>query len=384
MSPKVSVIVPVYNAEKYLRSCLESIFKQTLQEIEIICVDDGSADASMDILQEYAHRDPRMTVLTTGKNQYAGAARNMGMAVATGEYLSFLDSDDFFEPDMLEAAYLRAKAQDADIVLYDADLYVQGSGSFLSVSWILNQPSLPEKPFFSVKDIPDWIFLISSPAPWNKLFRRTFVKEQGLLFQQIHSCNDLYFSFSAMAFASRITVVNRVLMHYSTGNSASLQGSSTKDPMDLYRAIDALGQELKKRGLFSALKRSFINKALVSLMKSLMAVKRQDIFEQMCSFLLAKGFDALEITGADASTSLSPLFLESLRLYDLMRRMSPHMFYLFLRFRQSRPGQTLITIRVRLRKLIGKARRGVRQLIGRARRVAASLLHRLADRILSK
>ena len=94
-TPKVSVIIPVYNVEEYLRECLDSIVKQTLREIEIICVDDGSTDNSLEILKEYAKKDNRITVITQ-KNLHAGVARNAGLAVAKGEYLSFLDSDDFF------------------------------------------------------------------------------------------------------------------------------------------------------------------------------------------------------------------------------------------------------------------------------------------------
>ena len=88
--PKVAVIIPVYNVEKYLRQCLDSIVNQTLRDIEIICVDDGSTDGSSAILAEYASKDPRVKVLTR-EHTNAGAARNAGMAVATGEYLGFVD-----------------------------------------------------------------------------------------------------------------------------------------------------------------------------------------------------------------------------------------------------------------------------------------------------
>ena len=101
--PKVSVIVPVYNAQSHLRQCLDSIMGQTLREIEILCVDDGSTDGSAQILEEYKGCDPRLHVIMQ-ENIGAGAARNRGLAEASGEYLSFLDADDFFEPDMLECA----------------------------------------------------------------------------------------------------------------------------------------------------------------------------------------------------------------------------------------------------------------------------------------
>ena len=99
--PVVSIIIPVYNTEKYLRRCLDSVCSQTLKDIEIICVDDGSTDGSAAILAEYAARDPRIKVITQ-KNAGAGAARNVGIEVATGEYVGFVDSDDFVDGDFYE------------------------------------------------------------------------------------------------------------------------------------------------------------------------------------------------------------------------------------------------------------------------------------------
>lgn len=105
---KVSIIIPVYNAEKYLGKCLESLLSQTLQEMEIICVDDGSSDGSPEILKRFQERDGRVRILTQ-ENQYAGAARNNGMKEAQGEYLLFLDADDFFENTLLEKVYNQGK-----------------------------------------------------------------------------------------------------------------------------------------------------------------------------------------------------------------------------------------------------------------------------------
>ena len=106
--PIVSVIIPCYNAQDNLAQCIDSILGQTLEQIQIICVDDGSADATLEILQDYQARDPRVLVIRQ-QNAGAGAARNRGLEQATGEYLSFLDADDFFEPDMLEKAVTAAE-----------------------------------------------------------------------------------------------------------------------------------------------------------------------------------------------------------------------------------------------------------------------------------
>lgn len=109
-NPIVSVIVPVHNAEKYLEQCLESILGQTLGDIEVICVNDRSTDCSAVILDGFAEKDPRLSVLQS-PGLGAGGARNIGLGAANGKYLSFLDADDFFEPDMLEATVEQAERQ---------------------------------------------------------------------------------------------------------------------------------------------------------------------------------------------------------------------------------------------------------------------------------
>lgn len=108
MEVKISVIIPVYNVEKYLRECLDSVVNQTFKDIEIICVDDGSTDKSLEILQEYKRKDDRFVILQQ-RHSGAGAARNYGLKLAEGKYIQFLDSDDYFEPTLLEELYTRAE-----------------------------------------------------------------------------------------------------------------------------------------------------------------------------------------------------------------------------------------------------------------------------------
>jgi len=130
----ISVVLPVYNAERFLRQCLDSIINQTLRNIEIICVDDGSTDGSLAILREYAARDARV-IIVTQENKGAGAARNKGIEVARGEYLSFLDSDDFFELSMLEKAHAKVVKDNADIVVWQCDRYNNETEAFMPYRW---------------------------------------------------------------------------------------------------------------------------------------------------------------------------------------------------------------------------------------------------------
>ena len=138
ITPKVSVIIPVYNTAEFLRQCLDSIVNQTLQDIEIICVDDGSTDASLDILHEYASNDSRITILTQ-QNKGAGVARNTGMQIAHGEYLAFFDSDDFFDLRLFEKVTRKADATNADIVLFGAKHYNNQTHEFSPMDYLLNK-----------------------------------------------------------------------------------------------------------------------------------------------------------------------------------------------------------------------------------------------------
>ena len=123
----LSFVVPVYNVEQYLEECLNSICRQTYTDIEIICVDDGSIDYSLNILQKYAELDSRIIVLKQC-NQGAASARNNGLQVAKGEYVLFVDSDDVVEEDLAEKVFNKALAYDADIVIYNADSFSEKTG----------------------------------------------------------------------------------------------------------------------------------------------------------------------------------------------------------------------------------------------------------------
>ena len=141
--PAVSVIIPVYNAAEFLKDGLNSLLKQTLREIEIICVDDGSTDGSLVILKEFEKADARIRVIHQ-ENQGAGAARNNGMDVARGKYLAFLDADDFFEKNMLKAAYDRAEETEAEVCVFNADLYDHTEKVYKKCTWAFRKQYFPE------------------------------------------------------------------------------------------------------------------------------------------------------------------------------------------------------------------------------------------------
>ena len=232
--PKVSVIIPVYNVEAYLRECLDSVVNQTLKEIEIITVDDGSTDSSLEILKEYAQKDNRITVMKQ-KNLHAGVARNAGLAVAKGEYLSFLDSDDFFELNMLEEMNKKADEDESDITVCNADIYNDKEKKY-------HQPDFMLKKRFSTLSciytdtFKNNLFNFTNPSLWNKIFRKKFILDHQLLFQSIWNCNDIGFTFSALAYSKKISIVYKTLLHYRRNTTTSITSKRSKGRANIIRA----------------------------------------------------------------------------------------------------------------------------------------------------
>ncbi|SFH06792.1 Glycosyltransferase involved in cell wall bisynthesis [Desulfotomaculum arcticum] len=295
---KVSVIIPVYNVEKYLRQCLDSVINQTLQEIEIICIDDGSSDGSWLILEEYASRDYRIRILNQ-KNAGAGAARNRGLELATGEYLSFLDSDDFFEQNMLELAYAKAKEDDADIVVFRADFYWNNSDYFKPAPWTLQKKRIPAICPFAGTDIMGNPFRAFIGWAWDKLFRTAFIREKGYLFQEQRTSNDLLFVFSAVTDAKRITILDETLAHQRRAISSSLSVTREKSWDCFYYALIALREHLQRVGSFEKFKRDYIDYALHFSLWNINSIKGP-AYEKLYNKLKGEWFKELGIEQLNA------------------------------------------------------------------------------------
>ena len=244
-NPLVSVIVPVWNVEPYLRQCLDSLVTQTLQDIEIVCVDDGSTDGSGVILDEYAAKDARVRVVHQ-PNGGAGKARNAGLDLARGDYLFFCDPDDWAETDMLERMHAAAAENGADVVL--AGRYVE-TGEEGAIEPKRLVPPEKAKDVFRGVDLGDDLFKVVKPYPWEKLFRRQHVVEQGIRYQEIVSNNDWYFTYSAVTSATRIVSVDKAFYHYRINREGSLQNTKQKSPLCWLMAIDAVAERLRQTGL---------------------------------------------------------------------------------------------------------------------------------------
>lgn len=292
MGIKVSVIMPIYNAEEFLNDTLRDVTGQTLKEIEIICVDDGSKDRSKEIIEEWQKRDNRIQLLAQ-QNQYAGVARNNGFAKAKGEYVIFWDSDDMYHAKALEIMYQKAVKEDADICLCAANRYDMDKKKLITCDTYLKTNLLPTKEVFNKFDLSEHIFNIATNVPWNKLYRRTFVEKHELKYQALKQANDTYFTMVALFLAERITYVKDVLISYRTNNSQSISGKASDTVLCPYVSYVATADTLKGHPDYEVVRKSFLNKALSGLYNALNIQTTFTGYEQLYNVLVQEGFEKL-------------------------------------------------------------------------------------------
>ena len=222
-APKVSVIVPVYKAEKYLRKCVDSILAQTFRDFEVLLVDDGSPDKSGEICDEYAGKDPRVRVFHK-ENGGVSSARQCGLDNARGEYTIHADPDDWVEPNMLEELYAKAKAEDADMVI--CDFYVNDSRG---QRYVRQRPSALDH-----ETVLRELFQQLHGSCWNKLVRRACYREYNVSFPlEISFCEDVYVNVSLLKHAIKVVYHPKAYYHYVNGNNPnSIVRSYTKATYD--------------------------------------------------------------------------------------------------------------------------------------------------------
>lgn len=275
---KISVIMPVYNAEQYLRQTLDSVLNQTFQDFELICVDDGSSDTSPEILKEYQEKDSRMKVFHQ-KNQFAGAARNHGMKKAKGEFFIFWDSDDVFEESALEDMYNQCVQDGADICICGANEFEEDLKQKRPAEAYLKEKYLPEKSPFYHKDIDKYLFYFATNVSWNKLIRSSLIHEHQLEYQQYRHGEDTRFILAVLFYAKKYTVVKKPLINYRVFNENSLTGRMGERPMDVLHSYEDTWQMLSKEPDFVNVEQSFRNKFLAGMMNDFKHLGNIDDFE---------------------------------------------------------------------------------------------------------
>ena len=286
--PKISVIIPIYNVDKYLEQCLNSVLNQTLQDYEILCINDGSTDNSSKILEKYINKDNRIKNFNT-ENKGAGAARNIGLKNAQGEYIAFLDGDDFYNTNYLEKMYNISKQNDCDITICVANRYDTNTKTYSKINYSLKENFLPNKAIFSYKDIPDKIFNIAQNWNWNKLFKHEFVKNNNLHFQEIYRTNDLFFTCTALVLAKKITTIKEALVNYRIGMNKNSQNTNYLYPLDFYKAFTKLYEFLIEKNIYEEVKKSYLSWTLEGCLYNIKSIPDQNIQKQIYDKILKDG-----------------------------------------------------------------------------------------------
>ena len=245
---KMSVIIPVFNMEKYLKTCLDSVLDQTLKDIEVICVDDGSTDNSLKLLEQYAKQDDRVIVLKQNHKKQ-GAARNKAMEIATGEYIDFLDADDYLDKQALELLYNEARKRLLDMLSFDANNFQDGTNK------------MEPYPYTPFKTIPD--NLKKNSFNWRSagtflpklrvsacltIYRNIFLKQYQIQFPENLYFEDNYFFTKSICLASRCAILDKVLYFRRIHPNSTIQNHSNHI-MDYIQIADLCIQELKKMNM---------------------------------------------------------------------------------------------------------------------------------------
>lgn len=302
---KISVIIPVFNVEKYLTECLKSIVNQTFKDIEIICVNDGSTDNSLSILNNFASNN-RCIKIINQENKGAGAARNRGMRDATGEYLYFLDSDDFVSTKFLEKMYNKITKTGSDICIC--------KNFNLDMNTSAQKPVFNENPhFFSLKSLKNLyskdkifnkynssndLFQLCNIPPYTKLYRHDFIKQNNIKFQEIRTCNDVFFNFYSLACANSIVIINEKLVVHRFGHD-SLSKNRAKSIECILLAFSELENALKDKCMFTPLRETFYKRARKCFKYELGQIDDANIYkywnDKLCQYLSAENENKLNL-----------------------------------------------------------------------------------------
>ena len=256
---KVSIIIPVYNPGKLLIHCLDSVKNQTLKNIEVLCIDDGSTDGSLYILNEYSKSDNRFKVFTQN-NLGAGSARNRGINEAVGDFIVFIDSDDWIEKDMCEILYNQAKSLNVDLILFNTIRHLKDNKTRDLIHFDSFYEN-PEKFTFDYHYIKDKVMNGYFGVIWCKFYKSDFIKENNLYFPMHKMFNDVEYHIKSLLLAKSIAYCPKILYHYMMIGQPSLQASfvGTHDSICFYDVMVDVKEFLINNNFMDEFRIEFLN-----------------------------------------------------------------------------------------------------------------------------
>lgn len=282
-SPLVSVVVPVYNTEKYLEKCLDSICGQSYKNIEIICINDGSTDNSGTILNKYAMYDSRIVVVDrTEASGSAALPRNIGIKQSGGEYIAFIDSDDYLETLFIEKMICAAREHNADLVLC-SNYMVDKNDVIIEEDTELHFDYLEKcNRVFSSVEAHDCLFQISNASVWHRLYKKSLINDNQFFFQEnTPILDDIFFVNATLVAANRICIIQDRLIYYRDGRSGSQTSQIEKHYESVYLSFAKLIRWMKKNDCYDTYEVSLKNWILSTMMWWYSSIHNKEISERV-------------------------------------------------------------------------------------------------------
>ncbi len=295
-SPKISIITPVYNADLYLEECLNSLVNQTLQDIEIICVNDNSKDKSLKILENFSKKDKRIKIINFEQTCGQSRARNVALEQTSGKYIGFVDADDFVDPDMFEKMY--KKAQNSDIVMCQAKVFDDKVKTYKDDAYFALDcfdDKFAEKPF-THEDTKDFATEINVSV-WNKIYRAEFLKKSGIKFQEGFIYEDLPYFYEVYTQAKKVVLLKEFLYSYRINNQNSTMTRTDKNVKDRVDMASRAYDILKKQKYFEEIKSNVLNTIIHDLFYRCLIIDSR--YQKEYFFRMQKFFRTLDTTDVD-------------------------------------------------------------------------------------
>ncbi|HIS88836.1 TPA: glycosyltransferase [Candidatus Avigastranaerophilus faecigallinarum] len=291
--PKVSVIIPFNNVENYIEECLNSVLSQTLNDIEVILINDASTDRTLEIVEWYLQKDSRIKLININERKGQGFARNRGIEIATGEYIGFVDSDDFIESDMFECLYNSAKTNNTDISMCQVREYDDINENYITSDYYsLACLSSFQNDIFSAEDTKNNILDINV-ALWNKIYKREYLNNIGEKFPEGFIYEDLPFFFGTYLPAKRIQIVWKNLYSYRINRKNSTMQQFNNKILDRLPMVSLTYEKLKKVPYLSDLKQKIQAWIINDLFHRYSLLKEN--YHKEFFFQMKKIFQSLEI-----------------------------------------------------------------------------------------
>lgn len=286
----VSIIIPVYNTEAYLNRCLSSIVCQEYSNIQIICVNDGSSDKSIEILNSEAEKDERVEVIHLDRSVGAGEARNIGMREAKGEYLMFLDSDDYFDPTMVDCLYRDISENKADICICGFVQFDNSTGKIVYNYYPKGVDGITDN-CFRLSQLGENALTLSNSGPCNKIYRRDFLFSNNITFQSLSSSNDVSFSYLCYLKADRIVYskCKTPLLNYRVNTDTQI--SHNRNSLNHYYAvnnvIETMGKDITNKE-FTQIVFAFVSLSVYELQNCKEESLNREFYKMVREFLDCK------------------------------------------------------------------------------------------------